>query len=160
MIPTFVSFELIDMDIANKCLVKWGHLMGPLKRPMGNGFAHGLFHEGRPVAIITTSSLISARVAGLSRDDAIEVSRVCAEKKDICRVVIRLWREFVFPYLGKTWAISYQDAVAHRGDLYRFDGWTRLNTSQSGTDRRSGRKGRKKVIWSYQIQTPITRFKP
>ena len=50
---------------------------------------------------------------------------------------------------GWSWVVSYQDAVAHTGNLYRFDGWVRVGESRSGTDSRSGRKGRNKIIWGW-----------
>ncbi len=64
-----------------------------------------------------------------------------------CRVALRLWREVVFPATCKQWALSYQDADAHTGNTYRFDGWHRVGYSHSGTDTRSGRTGRNKWLW-------------
>lgn len=75
-------------------------------------------------------------------------SRICAVRPGLNRVLLRLWREFVFPGLPHQYAVSYQDAVLHTGDLYRFDGWTLINKSaRSGPDTRSGRAGRRKRIW-------------
>src|SRR5262245_3710714 len=125
-IAPFVSFEPVGAIEMNEYLTAWGHKMGPLERPVGNGFAHALRHEGKPVAVIATSELIAPEVCGLTRLEALEVSRVCASRRDLCRVVLRLWREFVFPQLDRPWAISYQDAVLHNGNLYRFDGWKKL----------------------------------
>lgn len=68
-------------------------------------------------------------------------------------MVLRLWREFVFPAMGYQFAISYQDAALHSGNLYRFDGWTRIGYSSSGTDARSGRRGRNKFIWQWERRT-------
>ena len=91
----------------------------------------------------------------MGREECCELSRLCCERPDLCRVVLRLWREFVFPATGKHWAISYQDAVAHTGNLYRFDGWVRLGKSRSGTDQRSGRRGRNKVIWGWTADLAV-----
>ena len=151
-----VSFDQITKDELNICLVQWEHRMGPWNRPdYGNARFHGLRHDGKLVAVTATDQLITAEVCGLSREAAIELGRVCAEREHLNRVVLRLWREFVFPAVcaarGCTWAISYQDAVIHSGNLYRFDGWSQLGISRSGTDQRSGRKGRKKVIWGWQL---------
>lgn len=127
--------------------------MGPVRRPTG-GWSHGLFHDDQLVAVMATDTLIRPRVAGLTRREAIELSRLCAARPDLSRVALRLWRVFVFPVLcqrhGFRWALSYQDTHAHSGNLYRFDGWTRLATSRSGTDSRSGRRGRSKVIWGWR----------
>lgn len=148
-----VSFEPIDRGELNACLIAWGHRMGALRRPTV-GWAHGLRHDGRLLAVVATDTLISPRVAGLSRREAVELSRLCAVRPDLCQVALRLWRVFVFPELsvarGYRWAVSYQDSAVHSGNLYRFDGWIRLAVSRSGNDPRSGRQGRSKVIWGWR----------
>ncbi|RWI54779.1 MAG: hypothetical protein EOR16_23705 [Mesorhizobium sp.] len=67
--------------------------------------------------------------------------------------MLRMWRAFVFPTLcqecGFVWAVGYQDAAIHAGNLYRFDGWVQPATS-SGIDPRSGRKGRRKSVWGWR----------
>lgn len=152
-----VSFDSVDPDELNQCLVAWGHKMGPVNRPTP-GWSHGMRENGRLVAVTSTDLLMAPNVAGFSREQAVELSRVCAERRDLCRVVLRLWREFVFPALarerGYSWALSYQDAVLHSGNLYRFDGWQEVGRSHSGTDTRSGRKGRTKVIWGWPAPVP------
>ncbi|RWP58322.1 hypothetical protein [Mesorhizobium sp.] len=69
-----------------------------------------------------------------SRHEAIELSRLCAARPDLSRLMLRMWRAFVFPALcqecGFVWAVSYQDAAIHAGNLYRFDGWVQPATSQ------------------------------
>ncbi len=146
-----VTFEPIDLAAANGCLTAWGHKMGPLLRGKEAGTHYALMHEGRPVAVAMTSGLIREYVGGglghLTRDNCCELSRLCAERAGLCRVALRLWREFVFPAIGREFAISYQDADLHNGNTYRFDGWKREAYSRSGTDTRSGRKGRNKWIW-------------
>jgi hypothetical protein len=151
------TFEPIELARFNDRLVQWGHKMGPLLR--GNSSAlhcHALCVNCDPVAIASTSSLIREHVGGglshLDRSNTIELSRVCASNPWACRVILRLWRELVFPALGYRYAISYQDAIEHSGNLYRFDGWKRMGYSSSGTDSRSGRKGRRKWIWVWESQ--------
>lgn len=147
-----LCFDAIGLDQANEALVRWGHKMGPLNRPTPT-LAHGLFHNGRLVGMAAADHLMAEKCGGFSRAQAVELSRVCAEREHLCRAVLRLWREFVLPEImaarGVIAAISYQDAVLHSGDLYRFDGWERLNFSHSGKDTRSGRPGRDKWIWAY-----------
>jgi hypothetical protein len=91
--------------------------------------------------------------AGFSRDEAVELGRVCAGRKWMNTVAVRLWREVVFPGLcrayGFRWAISYQDRKLHTGGLYRWDGWVWLGQSSSGRDARSGAPGRQKNIWGW-----------
>lgn len=150
------SFDSIALGEANALLQRWEHKMGPLLR--GNSAAqhvHGLFVHGEPMAVVCTSSLIRERVGGglghMTRENTIELSRLCAAEKWACRVALRLWREVVFPGTGMRWAISYQDAVLHTGNVYRFDGWTRaMEISSSGTDSRTGRVGRRKWIWYWE----------
>lgn len=152
LFPPIVHIEQIEKSSLNKCLVEWEHKMGPWKRPnFGNAHFHALFHNGEPVALAVDDQLIAETAGGFPRSEALELARICAKRRDLNRVMLRLWREFIFPAFGKSWAISYQDAVIHGGDLYRFDGWTRIGTSNSGTDRRSGLKGRKKVIWGWKM---------
>lgn len=158
LLDPLVSFDTISLSEANSALVAWGHKMGAVERPEGFGCgAHGLRHAGRLVAVTTWHTLIRKNGAGLDflpRATTAELSRVCAERPDLCRVALRLWREFVFPALGEArghiWAISYQDAALHTGNLYRFDGWVPLALSSSGTDQRSGKSGRRKVVWGWR----------
>ncbi len=149
---SFVSFDPISLEEANQCLLTWGHRMGALHRGNQGAICHALIHDGRPVAVTTTSHLIAPVVGGapwLTRDTCIELSRLCAERGGLCRVALRLWREFVFPALGYRFAVSYQDADVHTGATYRFDGWQRIARTRSGTDTRSGRPGRNKWVWQW-----------
>lgn len=146
------TFDAVPLPTANALLEQWQHRMGRLER--GNSGAqhcHALYAHGEPVAVVCTSSLIREHVGGglayMTRENTVELSRLCAGEPWACRVALRLWRELVFPGTGAQWAISYQDAVMHTGNVYRFDGWQRLGYSSSGTDSRSGRCGRRKWIW-------------
>lgn len=156
-----VNFDSIELADANACLRRWGHRMGELHRPAhyGKEWCHGLFHEGSIVGICTTSTLIRTNVGGVrgrTRENTVELSRICASTPHVNRCLLRLWREFVFPSLGFPWAISYQDSVLHSGDLYRFDGWHRFPLkSRSGFDYRSGKKGRSKWIWGWPVDPTI-----
>jgi len=147
-----VSFSRITLDEANELLIRWSHKMGPLRRGHQGAVCYALFCEGEPMAVTTASNLISPRVGGaahLTRDNTIELSRLCAARPGLCRVALRLWREFVFPRLGYRYAMSYQDADMHSGNTYRFDGWQRVGYSHSGTDTRTGRLGRNKYVWQW-----------
>ena len=73
--------------------------MGEIHRPT-RGWSYGLRHEGRLLAVVATDTLIRERVAGLTRHDAVELSRLCAAKPDLCRVALRLWRSFAFPAIA------------------------------------------------------------
>jgi antitoxin VapB len=150
MLLPFVTFQPISLEQANECLSAWGHKMGPCVRGKARGSSHGLLFEGELVAVTITATLIRDAVGnapGLNRGNTVELARLCAARAGLCRVAIRLWREFVFPQLGYRYAISYQDAELHNGNTYRFDGWQRISRSRSGVDSRSGRKGRDKWVW-------------
>lgn len=151
--PPIAHLAEIERAELNRALVAWGHRIGQWNRPQMLEWHHGLFHNGRLVAVTATASLIRETCAGLTRDQAIELGRLCASDRHLCRPMLRLWREFVFRPLaerrGWTWAVSYQDAVMHTGNTYRMDGWVRIGAGSSGPDSRSGRQGRKRVIWGY-----------
>lgn len=148
---SIVSFSKIELDEANDALLRWGHKMGALHRGNQGAICHGVFHGDELVAVTTVSTLIASVVGGglsqLTRENTCELSRLCADRNGLCRVALRLWREFVFPTSGYEYAISYQDADLHSGNTYRFDGWHRAAYARSGTDTRSGRPGRNKWVW-------------
>ncbi len=156
-----VSFDSISLAECNRCLVAWNHAMGPWRRPTFRGWFHGLRHGDELVGVTAAGDLIRETCAGFTRDEAVELARLCAARRDLNRVVLRLWREFVFPALcrahGWTWAVSYQDRALHTGDLYRFDGWVPLARSRSGTDTRPGAKrwGRDKTIWGWCVDESV-----
>lgn len=160
MLFSLVNFDRIPLAQANARLVEWGHKMGPLERPKNysRSWSYGLFHSGDLVGVAIASNLIRPTLAGglLTRDDTIELSRLCACRPHLCRVVLRLWREFAFPALPYRWAVSYQDAVLHSGNLYRFDGWKKLAFSHSGRDLRSGKNGRDKWLWVWPPPGPAS----
>lgn len=154
---SFVGFEPVSLREANAMLEAWSHKMGPLARGNQGAVAcHALIHEGKPVAVTTASTLIAPVVGGgcrwMTRENTVELSRLCASRGGLCRVALRLWREFVFPALPFEMAVSYQDADLHNGNTYRFDGWQRVGFSHSGKDTRSQRPGRDKVIWMWPPQ--------
>ena len=152
----FAVASLVTITRGEACVLlsKWGHKMGEIHRGNQEGWNHVLLHGGIPVAV-TCASLIATTVGGapfLNRENCIELSRLCAVRPGLCRVMLRMWREFIFPSLGYANAISYQDAELHNGNTYRFDGWQRIGFSRSGTDTRSGRKGRSKYVWLWPPQ--------
>lgn len=152
MMFPLANFDEIALPVANELLMQWGHRMGPLLR--GNSGAlqcHALFVHGHPVGVATTSSLIAPHIGGglshLTRENTVELSRLCAAEPWACRVVLRLWRELVLPGTDATTAISYQDADLHTGNTYRFDGWKRAAYARGTLDKRTNRQGRNRYIW-------------
>lgn len=155
MMFPLVSFEEIPLYRANAALINWGHKMGPLLRGNERGIHYGLLHAGELVAVACTSSLIAPHVGGglshITRENGRELSRLCAARPGLCRVALRLWREFVLPELGVRYAISYQDSDLHNGNTYRFDGWTRAAHVRATKDQRTGRQGRNRWIWVWEV---------
>lgn len=155
------TLQECDADDANALLREWRHKMGPLRRG-DSGYAkpgvYVLLHESQPLAVATHSTLIRETCGGgldfITRDNGVELSRLCAVRPGLCRVMLRMWRELIFPQLGYEYAISYQDADMHNGNTYRFDGWKRSpRISSSGTDTRASglaQKGRRKWVWYWQ----------
>lgn len=147
-----VSLEEVTQETANRLLERWGHKIGPVARPYSKPWCHALHVGDEPVAVTTSHTLIRDQVGGglawLNRGTAVELSRLCAGHDWACRVMLRLWRECVFPALGYRFAVSYQDAQLHTGNTYRFDGWLRAGYSRAGgNDTRSGREARDKFVW-------------
>lgn len=157
-----VSFDLIDRDEANECLERWRHRMGPIKRPLFRApIDFGLREMGELQGVICCDTLIR-ETCGFTRYDAFELSRMCAAAPRINRALIRLFTEFAQPAVarvwGTQWAISYQNAKMHRGDLYRFDGWLRLRETRGGPDPRAADTtvtANERVIWGWHPSSVV-----
>ena len=156
------DFGWIDREQANDALVTWRHRMGPLNRPIfAKPYDFGLFVAGQLAAVVTADTLIRP-TCKFERSDAFELSRLCAADRALTRVAIRLWREVAMPEIvaawGSTWAISYQNALMHRGDLYRFDGWQRVGWSTGGADPRAAAgtvSAKRRVIWGWHADHDV-----
>lgn len=156
-VPPILHIETIDRIELNRLLAMWGHRMGPYSRPCYSFEAHhAMFEHGVPIAVAAAGETVREVVGqtGISRSRCVELVRLCAARRDICRPMLRLWREIVFPRLAlahhRDFAVSYQDEALHSGDLYRFDGWIAIGKrSGGGSDQRSGRAGRKLRIWAW-----------
>lgn len=157
MIAPILHIEAIDRDQLNRLLVEWGHRMGPFNRPRFSIEAHhALMHNGNPVAVTAASDTVREVVGqtGIRRSECVELARLCAARPHLCRAMLRLWREFIFPPIAaahrREIAVSYQDADLHNGQTYRFDGWRMIGKAGGGgTDARTGRKGRDLRIWAW-----------
>lgn len=162
MTPMFpdplISFDRIDRAEMNELLVAWDHQMGPINRPEYTPpIDFALREHGRPIAVIAADTLVR-ETCDFTRQDAFELSRLCSAptRPGISSMAMRMWRTFAYPLIarawGTPWVISYQDAVRHTGNLYRYDGWMIAGYSVSGTDQRAlpgTAKVRRKKIWSW-----------
>lgn len=150
------SFDLIGRDEANEFIERCGHQMGAIRRPLFRApIDFGLREKGELIAVATADTLIRP-TAGLTRHDAFELSRLCAAAPRLCRLMLRMWTEIGYPEIVRTWgtpwAISYQNALLHTGDLYRFDGWVKLKYSTGGRDPRAlldTVTARRRVLWGW-----------
>lgn len=170
------ALSVVTLDDANRLLVAWEHRLGPVNRPFSSE-AFTLELDGRPIAIAVSASTVSATVTGwldlatrqqpvgYDRHELVELAR-CAASPDHAwanRVMLRLWREVCAPR-WTDWpvraAVSYSHNGLHTGQLYRFDGWTRIHdacgSSGGGTYSRSryatdAVHGRKSLwLWEYR----------
>ena len=149
MIPPIQHLEQIEIADANRSLAAWDHKMGACRRPIGLLVAHGMFEHGVLCAVTVTADLVRESAAGFTRQEAVELARLCAARPGLCRIMLRLWQEMIHPAYGRSWAVSYQDEALHSGAIYRFNGWVIVGRSRSGTDKRSGRIGRSKTVWGW-----------
>lgn len=155
--PPVAHLEAIERSNLNRLLVEWGHRMGPYRRPNYTFEAHhAFFVHGEPVAVSASGETVRETVGrtGIARGEVVELVRLCASREHLCRPMLRLWREIIFPALSERYqrpiAISYQDEALHSGNLYRFDGWIDLGKGGGGgPDTRTGRVGRSLRIWGW-----------
>lgn len=157
LLPPLVDMVAIDRGQLNACLVDWQHTIGPLCRPpYALEAIYALREAGQPVAVVAFSETVRETIGNtrLRREEVVELSRLCAVRPRLCRVMLRLATESLFPSIsrsvGRPWLISYQDEGAHSGDTYRFDGWCVIGGGgRGGPDSRSGRPGRKLKMWGW-----------
>ncbi len=160
-----VELQLIEPRGADDLLDQWGHYLGPCRRPFGRQ-AWALTLDGEPVSVAVSASTVGASAAGLPRRSVVELARLCSDPSHrwASRPMLRLWREVAaqrWPYWPVAAAVAYSADKRHPGDLYRFDGWTRVPTGQpsggggSWTKSRAGdaapaSRGRKTLwVWRY-----------
>ena len=150
-----VAFDLIDDRSADRALERWGHWLGGCKRPFGRqSWCLTVHGELAGVAVSTCG--------GYGRREVVELARLCAHPshRDLTRVVLRLWRKVAPAAWGAEYwlvraMVSYANAVRHRGDIYRFDGWKKVaevaSSGGGGTWSRPRRPGERKTVWAYEL---------
>ncbi len=129
-----VRVESVDRRSCNELLTEWAHPLGPCDRPFGQDH-WVLIVDRRPVALAVSASIVSPTVRDDSnvqwpRNRTLELARLARHPDEpwSLRVMLRLWREALAPQWSH-WKpgllISYA-LPGTRGDLYRFDGWTKV----------------------------------
>lgn len=152
-------FEVIDLDEGNRALSAWAHFLGPFDRPFGYQ-VFGLFMNDELVSVAISASTINATCAGRPRERLVELARLCShpDQRWSTRVCLRLWRVCApASWAGEYWpveaVVSYADSVRHSGNIYRFDGWTKVadvrGSGAGGTWAR--KKGNPKSVWLYEV---------
>lgn len=155
-----VAFDLIPNDIADIALVEWGHWLGDCNRPFGRQ-SFGLTLEGQLIAVAVSASTVNETCGGYHRKDCVELARLCSHPahRDVTRVALRLWRKVApLAWARKYWPVkalvSYANAIRHKGDIYRFDGWTKVADVPGGVAGGGYQRGKKydpKSVWAFQL---------
>lgn len=155
-----VTFDRIDDDLADRSLELWGHWLGGCNRPFGRQ-SFGLFVDEQLVSVAVSASTVNAVCGGWARDRVVELARQCSApgQQQFSRVVVRLWRELA-PRAWNYWpveaVVSYSDKARHTGDLYRFDGWTKVAETRGGVTGPNGgwnpsKRIAPKAVWVYVV---------
>jgi hypothetical protein len=155
-----VVWDRVPSDAADAALEAWGHWLGGCSRPFGRQ-DWGLWLEGELVAVAVSASTVNRRCAGYERQEVVELARLCAHPghRDLTRVALRLWRKTAASaWAAKYWPVrayvSYSNALRHRGDIYRFDGWRKVADVRGSAG--GGNWGHSKVpepksVWVYAL---------
>lgn len=157
-------FERIERIDADQRYKEWGHYLGACERPFGRQ-DFGMYVAGDLVSVATSASTVSAICGGYDRGTIVELARLCSSPghRWATRVCLRLWRELAATeWAAAYWPVqalvSYQSAVRHSGDIYRFDGWTRVGemagSGGGGTWTRAKARERK-VLWVYRLDQAV-----
>lgn len=133
-----IAFDLIPNEDADARLVEWGHWLGGCNRPFGRQ-SFGLFVHNELLAVAVSASTVNGRCGGYERQQVVELARLCAhpDHRDLTRVALRLWRKIApqcwsAHYWPVTACVSYSNAIRHKGDIYRFDGWRKVADTHGG----------------------------
>ena len=126
----------IEIEDANRFLVDVvKHRLGACERPFRQE-AYAIEVDELMVSVAISASAVSDTILDengteFNRTQLVELARLGSAPHFswASRVMIRLWREVCGPRYNP-WtpklAISYSQNAHHKGDLYRFDGWTKV----------------------------------
>lgn len=132
------ALQECSLDEANALLRAWDHKMGPLERGT-QGYAKA--------RLLRAPARDSAGRGGHQLDADPRSRRRWPGAHDA------LQHDRAVAALRRAPGSQPRDAL-HRGHTYRFDGWTRSEAiSRSGTDARSGKRGRRKWVWWWELPT-------
>jgi hypothetical protein len=158
------KFDRIDDCLADTLLERWGHWLGGCNRPFGRqSFGLQLFSHG-VISVAVSASTVNGRCGGFDRQECVELARCCSHPnyRWATRVCLRLWRELA----GECWSqaywpvvalVSYSNAIRHKGNIYRFDGWRKVANLPGGVAGGNWSRGKRydpKSVWVYELTTP------
>jgi hypothetical protein len=145
---------------ADAALLAWGHWLGACARPFGRQ-SFGLWLAGDLVSVAVSASTVTATCGGYPRGEVVELARLCShpDRRDLTRVALRLWRvtapaEWTAAYWPIRALVSYANALRHKGDLYRFDGWQKVADVPGGVAGggwQQGKRYERKSVWVYKV---------
>jgi hypothetical protein len=155
------TFERIDNAVADRRMLAWEHYLEECDRPFGVQ-SFGLFVAGELISVAVSASTVSKTCAGRDRQTLVELARLCThpDQRWATRVCLRLWREIAHRDWSKRYwpvdaLVSYQSAIRHTGNVYRFDGWTKVadTLGSAGGGTWSEPKAREpKALWLYELR--------
>lgn len=158
-----VRFDVIDHIIADAKLVEWQHWLGGCNRPFGRQ-SFGLFIADDLVSVAVSASTVNAMCGGRSRGTVVELARQASAPhgRQFTRVCVRLWRELAPLCWGAEYwpveaVVSYSNRNRHLGDIYRFDGWTKVADVRGGHAgvntgwTRPRQNYEAKSVWVYEV---------
>jgi hypothetical protein len=134
---TPLCFGQLSRKEANLLVERFEHPLGAARRPFGHD-CWGLAVDGEAIAVAMGLSTVSARVhKDLVRGNVVELGRLArhSDHPRVLRVMLRCWTDFLaqrWPYWEVEAAVSYAlnglrgKPRVKAGDLYRFDGWTKI----------------------------------
>lgn len=132
-----VCFAPVTRAQANLLIDRWGHPLGAYRRPFGYQ-AWAYVVDGEPIGVAVGASTVSAAVySDLNRRDVVELARIVRSPAHprALRALLRVWTDYLaprWPYWPVQAAVSY--ALPNKaGNLYAFDGWTRVGERRPST---------------------------
>lgn len=162
-----VAWDRIANSEANAKCEEWKHYLGGCNRPYGR-ISFGLFVGGELVSVSVAAFLVKASIYTFGRTDSCELARLCThpEHRDMTRVALRLFRktigdEWTREYFPPTALLSYHRRDTHKGDIYRFDGWTFLRWTKAarvgeGSGHSKPQTIHSKGLWVYPLTDGAT----
>ena len=153
-----VAFYEIEASEADAALARADHYLGPCDRPFGKQ-SFGLVVNGELASVAVSASTVGSTCGGFNRGEVVELARLGSlpGKRAWTRVALRCWRELApsqWPHWPVRACVSYSNETRHKGDIYRFDGWTKVAVmpgSTGGGTWTHKQPSEPKAVWVYDL---------